>query len=309
MRRSGALAARARWPVGQAFLPAQRGQECPPHHLVDCRYKDLTLSSIESALYDLGETDTLAAQNTLVHRLDPRAKVLTTALFLIAVASFPRYEVTALLPFFLYPVVLAAIGNVPARFLARKLLIAAPFVLFVGVFNPLFDREVLVRVGSFGVSGGWVSFASILLRFVLTVTAALLLVATTGLYPMCLALERLRVPRAFVVQLLFLYRYLFVLVAETARVVRAHSLRSSGRRMRLRVLSSVVGQLLLRTLDRAQRIHTAMQCRGFDGQIRLARPLHCGIAELLFVAGWAAFFALARWQNLPALAGTLLKLK
>jgi len=57
-----------------------------------------------------------------------------------------------------------------------------------------------------------VSFLSIMLRFTLTVASALLLVATTGFNGVCLALDTLGAPKAFVVQLFFLYRYLFVLV-------------------------------------------------------------------------------------------------
>ena len=64
----------------------------------------------------------------------------------------------------------------------------------MGAFNPVFDREVVAQVGAWGVSGGWVSYASIVLRFLLTAGAALVLTATTSFTGVCLALQKLRVP-------------------------------------------------------------------------------------------------------------------
>ena len=57
-------------------------------------------SHLETAFYDLGRLDLLAEKDSPIHRLDPRAKVLTTFLFIIYVVSFDKYEITRLLPFF-----------------------------------------------------------------------------------------------------------------------------------------------------------------------------------------------------------------
>jgi cobalt/nickel transport system permease protein len=264
------------------------------------------MGRIQSALWDIGTLDELADQDTPLHRLDPRAKLITTLLFIAAVTSFDRYEVAALMPFTLYPAVLISVGRLPVGRLLKKGLLAAPFAVFIGIFNPLLDREIVLRIGSIGISGGWISFASILIRFTLTVSAALILVAGTGFEALCMALVRLKVPRVFVVQLLLLYRYLFLLMEEGARMVRAHALRAFGERaIRIRVFGSLVGQLLLRTLGRGQRIHVAMLCRGFDGEVRLVRSMRMGVGDVCFVMGWSTFFVMARLYNLPHLLGSL----
>ena len=54
----------------------------------------------------------------------------------------------------------------------------------------------------------------------------------------------------------------------------------------------MIGQLLLRTLARAQRIHLAMLSRGFDGKIRLVRPLHLHGRDVAFFLGWSGLFVL-----------------
>jgi cobalt/nickel transport system permease protein len=261
------------------------------------------MAKIDQHFFDIGYMDTLASQQTPVHRLDPRAKLLTTLVFITTVVSFDKYEIAALIPFFIYPVFLCAVGNVPPVYLVKKLILVSPFAVMIGIFNPLIDREILVRMGDLGISGGWISFASILVRFVLTVGAALILIAVTGFYGVCAALEKLGTPRVFVVQLMFLYRYLFVLVDEASRLVRARSLRSFGAGGGFKAFGSLVGHLLLRTLDRAQRIYLAMCCRGFDGKIHVMKPLKFGPLEIGFIGGWLAFFLAMRLYNLPAALG------
>lgn len=264
------------------------------------------MAKIESAFFDIGTLDRLASRDNRLSRLDPRAKVVTTLFFVIMVVSCGKYEVSTLLPFFLFPFTLIAVADLPLGYLLKKLLIAAPFAFFVGVFNPFFDHSTQLHLHGLAISGGWLSFASIMLRFTLTVTAALILIATTSFTGVCLALERLGAPRVFVLQLLFLYRYLFVLIDEGARLNRAQTLRSfNGRGRGLKVLGSLLGQLLLRTLDRAQRIHMAMLCRGFDGEVRMIRRLHIGISEVIFVGGWVATLLLFRICNLPQSLGLL----
>lgn len=266
------------------------------------------MAKIETAFFDIGTLDRLASRDNLLSRLDPRAKVITTFFFVVMVVSSGKYEVSALFPFFLFPFVLIALADLPLGYLLKKLLLAAPFAFFVGVFNPFFDQSPQIQLNGWAISGGWLSFASIMLRFTLTVSAALILIATTSFTGVCLALERLGAPRVFVLQLLFLYRYLFVLIDEGARLHRAQTLRSfNGRGRGLKVLGSLLGQLLLRTLDRAQRIHLAMLCRGFDGEVRMIRQLHIGVPEILFVGGWVSILLLFRSYNLPQLLGLLVE--
>jgi cobalt/nickel transport system permease protein len=169
------------------------------------------------------------------------------------------------------------------------------------------DQDILLYIGNIGISGGWISFCSILTRCLLTVTAALILIAATGFDTLCAALQKLGVPRPFVVQLMFLYRYIFVLMDEAARMVRAISLRSFNTgAMRFKIFVPMMGHLLLRTLDRAQRIHLAMQCRGFDGHIRVIRFMKIGAADIFYAAGWSTFFLILKFCNISYELGHLM---
>jgi cobalt/nickel transport system permease protein len=264
------------------------------------------MRSIDSALFDLKQLDLLATGDSVIHQLDARAKVLTTLVFIISVVSFGRYEFSALFPFFLYPAVTVALGNLPPAAVARKIMMVLPFALVVGMFNPLFDRQPLLALGPIAISGGWLSCASIILRAVLTVGAAVILVGVTGFQPVCGALERLGMPKTFTVQLLFLYRYIFVLAEEGGRAARARELRACGKRgLGLTSFGSMIGHLLIRTWLRAERIHMAMLARGFTGEFHSARVSRFGPAEFCYVAGWSALFVALRLENGSLLLGRL----
>ena len=265
------------------------------------------MASLHSAVLDLKSLDLLANGSSSIHRLDARAKVLVTLVFIICVVSFNRYELTALFPFFIFPIVMISLADLPRRIILGKIILICPFVLAVGLFNPLFDREVLLQLGPLGISGGWISFASILARSLLTVGAACILVGTTGFTAVCQALERLGMPRVFAVQLLFLYRYIFVLTEESGRASRARELRSCGKKGQgIHSFGSLVGHLLLRTWQRAERIHMAMLARGFTGEFHARRQSGFGIAELSFVLGWSMLFIVLRMRNASQLLGSFM---
>jgi cobalt/nickel transport system permease protein len=265
------------------------------------------MNNIGKNSFDIGYLDTLAGENSFLHRLDPRAKLITTFVFIVTVVSFDKYAFSALIPFFAYLAVLVSIGGLPVRYLLRKILVISPFALLVGIFNPFIDREIVLHIGKVGISGGWISYLSILTRFFLTVSAALILIATTGFNAVCGSLIKLGVPRPFVIQLLFFYRYIFILTDEAERMVRARSLRTfDARLMGFKVFVSLVSNLLLRTLERAERIYRAMCCRGFDGNIRLIRTMKITSKEIGFAWGWIVLFVLFRCFNMPLIFGRLI---
>jgi len=264
------------------------------------------MARIDAASLDITHLDRLALGDTFLHRLDPRSKVLVTAVFIISVVSFGKYEVSALVPFVLFPVVMMAQGNIPFRVIIRKVLFVLPFAAAIGIFNPFFDREILVQLGTLALSAGWVSCASIIVRSLLTVSAAITLIAVTGFPSVCWAFERLGMPRTFAMQLLFLYRYIFVLIEEGRNASRARELRSAGKStMGMTTFGSLVGHLLLRTWERAERIHMAMLARGFTGEFHARRDFRFALKDVLFLLGWSSLFIIMRYWNVSRFFGNL----
>ncbi len=245
--------------------------------------------------FNIGYLDTLSYKKTFVHALDPRVKILVSFAFILFVVSLPKYELSALTPFFIYPVFLLTAGGIPFNAIAKKVLFISPFAVFIGIFNPLLDTAVVMQVFSWSVTGGWISFFSIIVKFILTVSTALLLIAVTSFPGICESLERLRLPKIFVIQLLFLYRYLFVLLQESLTMIRAREARSFGKKGReIKTFIRLISVLLIRSVERAERIYQAMVSRGFRGEIRVLKKHKLGYYDILFAAISIAMFYIFR---------------
>lgn len=252
--------------------------------------------TFDEKYFDVGRLDRLSYQSTCVHQLDPRAKVVATVLFLFTVISFPKYEVAGLIPFFLFPVLLMTMGEIPFLFVVKKVLFVSPFAIFIGIFNPLLDTGTVAVIAGMPISAGWISFVSIILKFSLTISAAILLVATTSFPGVCHALRQLGFPSLFTSQLLFLYRYLFVLMEEAMRIIRARDMRAFGTRgTGIKVFVRLIGILFLRTVDRAERVYYAMLSRGFQGDMPSLRKSRIAMTDMAFMATMITFLAVFRF--------------
>lgn len=252
------------------------------------------MSKIVDSIYNIRLVDDLARKNTSIHRLHPVSKLLTTIIYLIVVVSFNRYEISGLLPFVFYPMVLILLAELPFVPIFKRLLMVEPLIIGIGILNPLFDPR------------GWIAFASIMIKSGLAVTACLVLVSTTSLDRIAQALRTLKVPSIFVLQLLLTFRYISVLIEELARMLRAYALRAPQQKgVRLKDCGSFTGQLLLRTFDRAQRVYDSMKLRGFNGEYHSYSKSKITWKDILYIIAWSLFFITARVYDIPAFLGLL----
>lgn len=263
------------------------------------------MAKLQNHFLSVGYIDELAEGDSYIHRLDPLAKVLTVLVFIVTVVSFDKYTFSQLLPFFIFPFVIISAGGVPAVYILKSVLYASPFAIMVGMFNPFIDHTVITVIGGVEITGGLLSFISILLKFSLTVSSVFVLMSVTGFYNICKSLERLYVPKPFIVQLMFLYRYIFVIAEEGSRMSTAKDFRSFGKVSGVKVYVSLLGHLLLRSLDRAQRIHLAMFSRGYDGEIHTGRKSKLNRKDIAFIAIWCGLFILFRIYDMPLLIGSI----
>jgi cobalt/nickel transport system permease protein len=254
----------------------------------------------------------LAAADSPVHRLHPLAKFITTLVYVITVVSFSGRNVSGLAAFLLYPAVLLPLSGVPLRPLLIRLLPALPFSLMGGVGNLVMLRGHAFFWGPLNITTGMVSFVSILLKTILTVFALLILMASTPFPRLLGQMRALRVPRLICLQLALTFRYLSVLWAETAAMAAAYTLRGGGRGIAVKDSGFFLGQLILRSFDRAGRVYQAMRCRGFSRGIfaRETRPFRPadGLYTLLLTGAFVGLRCFNLSRFLGGLAGDALRL-
>ncbi len=187
-----------------------------------------------------------------VHRLPAGGKLAGAIGLVLIIVGIPAGD----LRLSVFPaLVLLAVGvlsRIPASFLLRRILFFEPFVAGIAVLN-------LLR------PGGGAMVTVILVKSTLSLFAMILLANTTPFHALLRVFRNAGLPSLFVTVLALMYRYLFVLVDEGERMIRARSSRTFGPgRVRLwHSGSSVIVQLFLRSSERAERVFAAMSARGW----------------------------------------------
>jgi cobalt/nickel transport system permease protein len=241
--------------------------------------------------------DKFAYQDSPIHRLDSRAKFVVLLIFTAVVVSLPRTSLSILFCYAVGPVAVLVLAKIPLRFVFKQILLVSPFVLVLALSCPLYDKTpVRVAFGPFfwGTTFGWVRCFVILGKFIVTMLALISLVSTTRFGDLLTGLQKLGLPKLLIIQLGFLYRYIFVLIDKVHHILRARNVRrlkNLGFKRELKIASAMVGSLLIRSIDTAERINIAMQARGFDRTWHSLSKLQIRRCDLLF-AFIAMFFML-----------------
>lgn len=81
-----------------------------------------------------------------LNKIHPLVKLILTIAFLTVTMSFPKYDLTGLLRMGIYPIVLFIVGEISFRDSIHRLRIVLPLICFVGLFNPIFDRQVIGHI-------------------------------------------------------------------------------------------------------------------------------------------------------------------
>jgi cobalt/nickel transport system permease protein len=211
--------------------------------------------------------------HSLIHRLDPRLKLLAVLAFVIITTSIQPHAWLALA--FLVGLILIAIGlsRIPVLGMLERSAVVLPFAGLVAISLPFTQTGQTIWHWHLGgwtlaiTAEGLVSFASLMLKAWLSVLASGLLIATTPFTDLLEAMRALHIPDILITIISFMYRYLFVLVDEAQRLQVARQARSvgTGRTMwwRAKVLGGMIGSLFIRSYERSERIYHAMLSRGF----------------------------------------------
>ena len=204
--------------------------------------------------------DRYGRRSTVCHRLPSAVKLLLTVGvvlvgMLVPPGSWPVHGVLAMLVFTGH-----TLARVPMRYLLRRIGLFLPVVVMISLSIPI----------SQGFAAGWEVMAAILFRSSLAFVSILWLISVMPFDQLLVTMRRFHVPAAFVAMLAFMYRYSFVVWDELSKMRTARKARRFRRGFGFRWRGSIqlIGLLLIRAMERAERVHGAMCARGWDGHVR-----------------------------------------
>jgi len=245
--------------------------------------------------------DPYRPRSSLIHKFDPSLKLVLTVGFILTCTLIPTGAWPIYILFFALVLSADVLSELGVGYVFKRSVLALPFVLAaLPLILTVHGKTIFsLPIGPWVLSPsypGLERFISIAIKSWLSMQTAILLAASTPFPDLLVAMRSAGVPRLLVSIFGLMWRYLFVLVDETMRLVRARAARSgksdrpeakTGRHLawRARVTGGMAGNLLLRAFERSDRIYMAMVSRGYDGESR-SLPL-----PAVRPAEWAALFA------------------
>lgn len=220
-----------------------------------------------------------------VHRLDPRVRLVSALTLALGAALGER--LASLLWVLALALLLAGVARLPWRPLARRLLRLNGFMLFLWLVLPwsAVAAPVTLLPEWHAASPGVRLAAGITLKGNAIVLLFTALAATVDPSRLGLTLNRLRLPDKLVHLFVLMIRYTDLIHEEYGRLRQALRARAFHARFSLHTLSTfgyLVGMLLVRSMERSERVLAAMKCRGFDGRYHALDGLHWRGADTAF---------------------------
>jgi cobalt/nickel transport system permease protein len=227
---------------------------------------------------------------SVIHRLDPRLRVLAAVAF--ALVTVALSQVPPLVAAVLVALVVMLIGRLPLWHTLKRVMMMDGFIIVMLLMLPFtVPGDTLFTLWGWPASAQGLRQALVIaLKANAVVLCLMALVGTMEPPTLGHALARLKVPERLIHLMLFTIRYIDVIDQEYQRLRIAMKTRGFRPRNSLHTYRSygyLIGMLLVRALERSERILDAMKCRGFTGRLPLLDTLAFCRRDLVYALIWA----------------------
>lgn len=223
--------------------------------------------------------------NSAVHRLDPRFKIIITAVFIVSLFCADNF--LGLLISCVFMLISFLISKIPLKLMMKSIKPIVPIIIFTTVLNLFFlDGVTLFKIGFLKITyEGVRTSLFMIIRIIALIMGSSLLTYTTSPITLTDAIERLMSPLAKIhlpvhelaMMMTIALRFIPTLIEETDKIMSAQKARGadmeSGNLMqRAKALTPILIPLFVSAFRRAEELALAMECRcyhGGEGRTRL----------------------------------------
>jgi len=196
-----------------------------------------------------------------IHILNPKIKILLSFFFILLLSILPLEVLIWVSPIILILlIIIIYLSKIPILYIIKRSLLIIPIIIPVILINTIFRDEMVIEISIL-----------FLLRSFISILILILLVSTTKFHTIISTLAKWRFPTIFLIILSFMYRYFFLLIDELEKMIRSVKLRSSETKKKVlfKSYTNIMGVLMIKSFDRAERVFQAMEMRGSDDNWRI----------------------------------------
>lgn len=214
------------------------------------------MNKLRGTIRELHHLHNLAVRDQWVNRIHPLVKLLLTIFYIAGIMHLGKYCLKETIFGGIPPLMFLVLADIPLMRAFYRIRWIVVMFCFMGMGNMLFE-------------GTFITFMVLVLKGAFCALAGYCLVSSTTIEKICYAMRLLRVPAIIVTQIQLMYRYIGLLLEEAGKMEQAYALRAPGQKgVHFKVWGSLLGQLLLRSMDRAKHVYESMLLRGYRGEFR-----------------------------------------
>ena len=223
------------------------------------------MNKIEDAIQTIHKFDMKNNQKSFLNQINPISKLLITIIYIILLTSINKYNLMTTISMGIYLIILSIIDYISIRDIIKRFKIIFFMLLIVGIANPILDRNIVTYIKNIPITTGMISMITLILKGFFAIVSSYFLIESTTIEEICFALKKLHVPNILVIIVMLIYRYIILFLKEAQRIWTAYSLRAPNQRgINYKVWGSMIGSLLIRSVDRANIVYQSMELRGFN---------------------------------------------
>ena len=217
--------------------------------------------------------------DSLIHRLDPRFKIVITLIFIVMLFTGDSFVCLAIGA--VYTIMAVLLSKIPMKMFIKSVKPLIPFLLITAVLNLFLvsSGDILWQWKFIKISSDGINISVfMMLRIILLIMGTSLLTYTTSPITLTDAIERLLSPlkklkfpvHELAMMMSIALRFIPTLIEETDKIMSAQKARGAeidtGSFMtRAKNLVSILIPLFISSFRRADELATAMECRCYNG--------------------------------------------
>lgn len=251
------------------------------------------MATLEDKLNILITFDTLSDANSFLNKISPFAKVIVFIFFLISLISLNKYNLTKTI--LLTSFVIALIYTSPIKFTTaiKFSLVLSPIIFFFVIFNPIFDTNKILFM-EHKINAGYISAITTLIKFFNTTTISILIVSSTKFFELTSALYMLKIPKFIILQLVIMYRFLFLFISDIINTIESIKSRSYTKdSIKWSDLKGIFTTFFVRAIYKSEDVYISMLSRGFKPE-KFYQELDFNIKDFLFIMVSVIYITLIR---------------
>lgn len=262
------------------------------------------MNRIEEAIYNLHFMNNKSNSNCTLNHIHPLVKLIITILYILLLMGIDKYNLNTTLAMGIYLIVISIFFDLSIKKCFKNLKLLFIMLIVMGIANPILDRDIVTQIGVIPITSGMISMATLVLKGFFALISSYFLAVTTSMEKICYALKLLHIPNILITIFILIYRYIIVFLKEAERIWTAYHMRAPEQKgVHFRAWGSMIGSLMIRSIDKAQAVYESMELRGFSPETLYLEKQRLDKKSILYIIAGILLILFIRFVPIFELMG------